>query len=175
MFDRRGHNRPPFRPRIPGTDLRAADVPVAIIYRPARDPMQSGPRPRHWILEFEPAAPASVEPLMGWTATRDPYRPIRLSFPDCQSAIDYAERNDWDYIVRDRTETATRRRPEPIFARDIRLENAPVPAPAARKDDTIPDEVDPVILASLESFPASDPPAWIGATLGGRDTPPAGE
>ncbi len=101
MLNMRGHNRPPFRPRIPGTDLRSADVPAAIIYRPSRNAMQSGPRPRHWILEFEPAASPEIEPLMGWTATRDPYRPIRLSFPDCESAVGYAERNDWDYIVRD--------------------------------------------------------------------------
>lgn len=31
-----GHNRPPFAPTIPGTNLRSHDVPTAIIYRPAR-------------------------------------------------------------------------------------------------------------------------------------------
>lgn len=69
MFNMRGHNRPPVRPKIPGTDLPSPDVPTAIIYRPSRGAMQSGPRPRHWILEFEPAASPQIEPLMGWTAT----------------------------------------------------------------------------------------------------------
>jgi len=32
-----GHNRPPFAPTIPGTNLRSHDVPTAII----------PPRPRH--------------------------------------------------------------------------------------------------------------------------------
>ena len=82
MFDRRGHNRPPFRPRIPGMDLRSPDVPTAIIYRPSRSAMQSGPRPRHWILEFEPAVAAEIEPLMGWTATRDFPAPQGKTFQD---------------------------------------------------------------------------------------------
>ncbi|HEY9040141.1 MAG TPA: NADH dehydrogenase ubiquinone Fe-S protein 4 [Roseovarius sp.] len=115
MFDTRGHNRPPFRPKLPGTDLRSGAVPTAIIYRPSRNAMQSGPRPRHWILEFDAAAAPDVEPLMRWTATRDPYRPIRLSFPDCESAIEYAERNDWPYIVRDGGRRKSRTAPEPIF------------------------------------------------------------
>ncbi|MEQ9214409.1 MAG: NADH dehydrogenase ubiquinone Fe-S protein 4 [Marinovum algicola] len=162
MFDRRGHNRPPFRSRIPGTDLHSPDVPTAIIYRPARNPMQSGPRPRHWILEFEPAAAAEIEPLMGWTTMRDPYQPIRLSFPDVESAIEYAERNDWDYVVRGNERSAARRRAEPIFRRNTRLDDP------AKTDRAGPEETDPVILASTDSFPASDPPAWTGTALAGR-------
>lgn len=101
MLTMKGHNSAPFAPKIPGTDLRSRDVPIAIIYRPARSTMQSGPRPRHWVLEFEPARPASIDPLMGWTASDDPYRPIRLTFPDKESAVAFAERQDWPHILRE--------------------------------------------------------------------------
>ena len=46
----RGHNRPPFPPKIPGTDMRSPEVPTAIIYRPARSAMTSAPRPNYWVL-----------------------------------------------------------------------------------------------------------------------------
>lgn len=131
MFSMRGHNRPMSRPRLPGANLSSPDVPMAIIYCPSRGATQSGPRPRHWMLEFEPAASSEIEPLMGWTASRDPYQPIRLSFPDRESAIDYAEKQDWTYIVRDGN---TGRRPprEPIFRPLERLDG---PQPRIRADD----------------------------------------
>ncbi|EPX87696.1 ETC complex I subunit putative region [Rubellimicrobium thermophilum DSM 16684] len=97
----RGHNRPPFAPKIPGTDLRSWDVPMAIIYRPARSAMTSAPRPNFWILEFEPSRPLQIDPLMGYTSSDDAYRPIRLKFPDRDSAVEFAERQDWRYIVRE--------------------------------------------------------------------------
>lgn len=97
----RGHNRPPFPPKVPGTESRSWDVPTAIIYRPARSAMTSAPRPNYWILEFEPWRPLRIEPLMGYTSSDDPYRSIRLKFPDRQSAVAFAEQNDWRYIVRE--------------------------------------------------------------------------
>ena len=36
---------------------------------------------------------------MGWNASDDPYRTVRLPFPDAASAIRYAESQDWRYIV----------------------------------------------------------------------------
>ncbi len=97
----RGHNRPPFPPKIPGTDQPSWDVPTAIIYRPARSAMTSAPRPSYWVLEFEPSRPPQIEPLVGYTSSGDPYRPIRLKFPDRDSAVDFAERQDWHYVVRE--------------------------------------------------------------------------
>ena len=96
-----GHNRPPFPPKLPGTATNCWDVPAAIIYRPARAATVSAPRPDYWVLEFAPSRAPQVEPLMGHTASEDPFRTIRLRFPDRESAVDFAERHDWRYILRE--------------------------------------------------------------------------
>lgn len=51
-------------------------------------------RARAWVLEFEPSGSRWIEPLMGWTATDDPFAQIRLTFPTLEAAVAYAERSD---------------------------------------------------------------------------------
>lgn len=58
-----------------------------------------GRRTRTWVLEFEPAGARSIEPLMGWTSSDDAFAQIRLTFPTLSAAVDYAEREDLDYVV----------------------------------------------------------------------------
>jgi hypothetical protein len=107
-------SRAPTRP--PGWDLEADGnvVPTAHIYRPAPTPGRGGiGRLGKWTLEFERTIPLTIEPfLMGWTESEDPLAPIKLQFPDLQSAIAFAERHGWRYAVHDTpvpTRVSTRR------------------------------------------------------------------
>ncbi|MBO0664394.1 ETC complex I subunit [Jiella sp. MQZ9-1] len=73
---------------------------VARIFRPSRTAMQSGKAKTHlWVLEFEPEAPKAVEPLMGYTSSRDMRSQIKLTFDTLEEATEYAERNDIAYRV----------------------------------------------------------------------------
>jgi hypothetical protein len=73
---------------------------VARIYRPAQNQMQSGTaRTRQWVLDFEPASPRRVEPLMGWTSTTDMSQELRLTFDTKEEAIAYAQREGIPFRV----------------------------------------------------------------------------
>ncbi|WP_454916328.1 ETC complex I subunit [Xanthobacter sediminis] len=73
---------------------------VARIYKPTRNAMQSGvAKTKHWVLEYEPERPRTVEPLMGYTASVDMHSQIRLSFDTKEEAVAYAERNAIPYQV----------------------------------------------------------------------------
>ena len=73
---------------------------VARIYKPAQTAMQSGPaRTKEWVLEYEPETPREIDPLMGWTSSRDMRSQISLSFDTKEEAMAYAERNGIPYQV----------------------------------------------------------------------------
>ncbi|WP_137151718.1 MULTISPECIES: ETC complex I subunit [Devosia] len=73
---------------------------TARIYRPARNAMQSGKGKTHkWVLVHEPAAPRSIDPLMGYTSTTDTRQQIRLSFDTLEAAEAYAQKNGIAYSV----------------------------------------------------------------------------
>jgi len=73
---------------------------VARIYRPSKTAMQSGEaRTKEWVLEFAPASPRTIDPLMGWTSSRDMYSQVHLEFDTKDEAIDYAQRNGFAYTV----------------------------------------------------------------------------
>ena len=69
------------------------------IRKPAKTAMQSGQRnTREWLLESEPM-PKELDPLMGWTSSRDTMQQVQLWFPTLDEAKAYAERNGWQYSV----------------------------------------------------------------------------
>ena len=75
---------------------------VARIYKPTKTAMQSGKaRTKKWVLDYEPATPREVEPLMGWTSSGDMNSQIRLTFATKEEAIAYAERKGIAYQVQE--------------------------------------------------------------------------
>ncbi|MBV6487820.1 MAG: ETC complex I subunit [Pseudorhodoplanes sp.] len=82
---------------------------VARIYKPARTAMQSGAaRTKEWVLDYEPAAARSVEPLMGWTSSTDMTSQVRLRFTTREEAVAYCERHGIAYQVAEPKDPARR-------------------------------------------------------------------
>ena len=70
------------------------------IHQPSRSTRQAGRGGAGvWVIEFEPLWPPAIEPLMGWTGSRDPLSQLRLTFPDRDSAVAFATRQGWRYSV----------------------------------------------------------------------------
>lgn len=92
----------------------------ARIYQPSRTAMQQGQaKTRHWLLEYEPAAPRTRDPLMGWTSSRDTRAQLKLRFDSREEAVAYAERNGIAYEV---IEPHTRRTTIKSYADNFRYD-----------------------------------------------------
>ncbi len=75
-------------------------VMLARIYKPAKTAMQSGrAKTKEWVLEYEPATPREIDPLMGWTSSNDMLSQVRLFFETKEEAIDYAQKNGIPFRV----------------------------------------------------------------------------
>ncbi len=62
--------------------------------------MQSGrANTKRWVVEFEPEARRSVEPLMGWTSSPDTRTQVRMWFESEEEAVDFAKRHGHMYTV----------------------------------------------------------------------------
>jgi hypothetical protein len=72
----------------------------ARIYKPAKTAMQSGlAKTKDWVLDYEPAQPREIDPLMGWTGSGDTLAQVRLSFDSKEEAIEYAQKNNIPFRV----------------------------------------------------------------------------
>jgi hypothetical protein len=92
---------------------------VARIYKPAKTAMQSGEAgTRRWVLEYEPAEPRVVDPLMGWTGSGDTRQQIRMTFASEKEAIAYARREG---IAFELAEPKRRRRRAKAYADNFRF------------------------------------------------------
>ena len=81
----------------------------ARIFSPAKTAMQSGKaKTGHWVLEFDPAMPHKIDPLMGYTTSGDMNSQIRLTFETKEEAIAYAEKNSLVYRIQEPKETKRR-------------------------------------------------------------------
>ncbi|MCH8834875.1 MAG: ETC complex I subunit [Proteobacteria bacterium] len=72
----------------------------ARIYRPAKTAMQSGQaNTRKWVLEFEPAAAKTIDPLMGWTGSADTREQVHMKFDSRDEAVAFARKNGFTFRV----------------------------------------------------------------------------
>ena len=70
------------------------------IYNPAKSTMQSGHAKTHqWVIEYESISARNPEPLMGWSASEDTLNQVKVKFDTKESAIEYAQRQGWEYTV----------------------------------------------------------------------------
>jgi hypothetical protein len=73
----------------------------ASIYQPTKTSMQSGlHNTKYWILEFIHDGSRKLEPIMGWTSSKDMLREIKLKFPNKDAAISFAKENNLIYEVK---------------------------------------------------------------------------
>ena len=72
----------------------------ARIYRPAKTAMQAGrANTRKWVLEFEPAAAKTIDPLMGWTGSADTREQVHMTFDSRDEAVAFAKKNGLAFRV----------------------------------------------------------------------------
>ena len=73
---------------------------AARIYRPSPNAMQSGKgKSKQWVLVFEQSSPREIDPLMGYTSTKDTRTQVRLAFETLEAAEAYAQREGIAYSV----------------------------------------------------------------------------
>jgi hypothetical protein len=90
------------------------------IFKPSKTAMQSGKaNTREWCVEFAPASPRRLDPLMGWTSSDDTTQQVALQFDTKAQAIAYAEAHGYAYTVE---EEQPRRVPRRAYADNFRYD-----------------------------------------------------
>ena len=69
------------------------------IFKPTKSAMQSGVgNTKEWVIESEPSR-KEIDPLMGWTSSRDTMQQVKLYFATLEEATAYAKKEGWGYTV----------------------------------------------------------------------------
>ena len=72
----------------------------AKIYKPSKTAMQSGrSKFNKWILKFNNNRNQKKDSIMGWNGGSNTISQVELKFDTKEDAINYAERNDIEYVV----------------------------------------------------------------------------
>ena len=72
----------------------------AIIYKPSKTAMQSGYMVKDfWELKFIHNSKVMLDPIMGWSGSKDTRKQILLRFDTCDDAINYANKKNISYRV----------------------------------------------------------------------------
>jgi len=75
---------------------------TALIFRPARNAMQSGKgKSNTWVLVHEKTGARQIDPLMGYSSSSNMNSQIRLTFDSLQEAENYATSQGLAYRVED--------------------------------------------------------------------------
>lgn len=70
------------------------------IFKPSKNAMQSGRgKTRLWQIEPELESARVPKPLMGWVSSEDTLNQIRIRFDSADDAMQYAEKQGWEYTV----------------------------------------------------------------------------
>ena len=77
----------------------------AKIYKPSKTAMQSGrSKFNKWVLKFNNTRNQKKDSLMGWNGGSNTISQVELKFDTKEDAINYAKRNDIEYVVLESSE-----------------------------------------------------------------------
>eukprot|EP00173_Palmaria_palmata_P002748 Plantae.Rhodophyta-Palmaria_palmata.ctg28576.p1 GENE.Plantae.Rhodophyta-Palmaria_palmata.ctg28576~~Plantae.Rhodophyta-Palmaria_palmata.ctg28576.p1 ORF type:complete len:174 (-),score=11.59 Plantae.Rhodophyta-Palmaria_palmata.ctg28576:172-621(-) len=93
------------------------------IFKPAKVATQQGrgSSTHMWHVKFDKVSGNDrwTNPLMGWTSTSDPLSTLGMTFPTREAAVEYAERNGYEYKVSEPEEEKQAVRNIAPFARSM--------------------------------------------------------
>lgn len=72
-----------------------------IIYQQSRNTMQSGRgKTALWLMEFTDTTKRTVDNLIGWIGCADTNNQIMIRFPNSDKAVEFANKNDLEFTIR---------------------------------------------------------------------------